>query len=152
MTNVAFSPWKGAVSAKTQANVAGEMRAILAALRAQTRGDVDPRSLKQLCRARRARNHFFPEGLFADPAWDILLDLFAAEVGQQRVTVSSACIAAAVPGTTALRYLEILSGHGLISRESDPLDRRRKFISLTPAASEALRSYFNSIPDEVAPI
>jgi hypothetical protein len=43
------------------------------------------------------REQFFGPDLFADPAWDILLDLYAARLEQQRVAVSSLCIAAAVP-------------------------------------------------------
>ena len=46
----------------------------------------------------------FGEGLFADPAWDIMLDLFAARIEGKDITVSSAGIAACVPPTTALRW------------------------------------------------
>jgi hypothetical protein len=42
------------------------------------------------------RARFFQEELFADPAWDMLLDLLQAEIAQHRVPVSSLCIAAAV--------------------------------------------------------
>lgn len=35
-------------------------------------------SIRALIRARRAREQFFPAGMFADPAWDMLLDLMAA--------------------------------------------------------------------------
>jgi hypothetical protein len=42
------------------------------------------------------------EDLFADPGWDILLDLYAARQEGKQVSVSSLCIAAAVPPTTAL--------------------------------------------------
>ena len=53
-------------------------------------------------RAPRLRSCYFAQDLFADPAWDMLLDLFQAEISQLRVPVSSLCIAAAVPATAAL--------------------------------------------------
>ena len=36
--------------------------------------------IRQLITARRARNHHFDRELFADPAWDILLEAFIAAV------------------------------------------------------------------------
>lgn len=96
-------------------------------------------------RARRIRDQFFVPALFADPAWDMLLDLFAAELEHGRVSVSSLCIAAAVPPTTALRWITTLTSHELIEREPDPLDRRRAHIKLTARAGIAMRGYFNAL-------
>jgi hypothetical protein len=53
----------------------------------------------------RLRSQHFVPALFADPAWDILLDLAAARIDGRMVAVSSLCIAAAVPATTALRWI-----------------------------------------------
>ena len=61
---------------------------------------------------------------------------------QRRVTVSSLCIAAAVPSTTALRWLKTLVDRGLLIRRADPTDLRRVYIELSPATSIALRRYF----------
>src|SRR3546814_5849017 len=55
--------------------------------------------VRALIRARRMRDQFFRSELFADPAWDMLLDLMAARLEHKRVSVSSLCIAAAVPVT-----------------------------------------------------
>ncbi len=52
------------------------------------------RDVREVIRARRLRDQFFERGLFEDPAWDMLLDLFAAELEQTQVSVSSLCIAA----------------------------------------------------------
>ena len=49
----------------------------------ETEGDVPPVSIDtvhKVIRARRLRARFFPEDLFADPAWDMLLDLLQAEL------------------------------------------------------------------------
>ena len=47
------------------------------------------------------------------------------------VSVSSLCIAARVPSTTALRWLTMLEKRGLIGRRADDYDRRRSFLFLT---------------------
>src|SRR5688572_19873572 len=54
------------------------------------------RRLESIIRHRRARQEHFPDGLFADPAWDILLNLALARHQQRRVCVSSLCIGAQV--------------------------------------------------------
>jgi hypothetical protein len=38
------------------------------------------RHLREVIKTRRMRDHYFDPGLFADPAWDILLDLLAARL------------------------------------------------------------------------
>ena len=80
-------------------------------------------------------------GLFEDPAWDMLLDLFAAELEGRQVLVSSLCIASAVAPTTALRWINKLIAVGLLERQPDTLDRRRAFVALTPRASTCLNDY-----------
>jgi DNA-binding MarR family transcriptional regulator len=91
------------------------------------------------------RARYFGENLFADPAWDMLLDLLQAEISQVRVPVSSLCIAAAVPATTVLRWLKTMVGQGLVVRRADPWDRRRVFVELAPETSHALRRYFAEV-------
>lgn len=94
---------------------------------------------------RRRRDQFFPAELFADPAWDMLLDLYAACREGRRVSVSSLCIAAAVPGTTALRWIGVLEDCGLVQDEPDVADRRRRFVGLTDAAFQAVAAYLATI-------
>ena len=106
---------------------------------------VSAETVRAVIRARRLRTRYFADDLFADPAWDMLLDLLQAEIAQLRVPVSSLCIAAAVPATTALRWLKTLVEEGLFVRRADPHDGRRVFVELAPDASRALRSYFAEV-------
>jgi len=78
----------------------------------------------------------------------MLLDLLQAEISQLRVPVSSLCIAAAVPATTALRWLKTMVQQGMFVRRADPHDGRRVFVELAPEASQALRRFFA----EIAPL
>ena len=106
---------------------------------------VDAEAVRAIIRARRLRSRFFSEELFADPAWDMLLDLLQAEIAQLRVPVSSLCIAASVPATTALRWIKTMTEQGLFVRRADPHDGRRVFVELAPAASDAMRRYFAEV-------
>jgi hypothetical protein len=99
---------------------------------------VDAGMIRSIIRARRLRDRFFRGGLFADPAWDMLLDLMAARLERNRVAVSSLCIAAAVPPTTALRWIKTLTEKGLFVRVADPADGRRVYIELSDEAARAL--------------
>jgi DNA-binding MarR family transcriptional regulator len=101
--------------------------------------------VRTVIRARRLRARYFAEELFADPAWDMLLDLLQAEIAQLRVPVSSLCIAAAVPATTALRWLKTMVSQGIFVRRADPHDGRRVFVELAPEASQQLRRYFAEV-------
>lgn len=134
-----------------QQQLAFEVRSTLAAIRAEYERRPDPRWLDQVMKARRLRR-LISAGLFADPAWDMLLELYAAELGQRRICVASLCLASGFPGTTAMRYIERLCSEGLICKENDPFDGRRKFVGLTPEGIRRLDSYMASIPSRVEPL
>lgn len=102
----------------------------------------DSRLLRRIIRQRQLRARFFDGGLFADPAWDMLLDLAAARAEHKRVSVTSLCIASGVPPTTALRWIGQLTAAGLVQRAEDDTDRRRAFIILTEPAADAMARYF----------
>ncbi len=104
-------------------------------------GAPTPGEIRAFLRARRLREQFLPADLFADPAWDMILDLMAARLAGQRVSVSSLCIAAAVPPTTALRWIRQLTERGVFARIDDPADGRRVFIELTDEAADALTAW-----------
>ncbi|TCJ38255.1 winged helix DNA-binding protein [Parafrankia sp. BMG5.11] len=102
----------------------------------------DPRLIRRIIAQRRARDKFFGPDLFADPAWDILLDLTAARAEHSRVSVTSLCIASGVPPTTGLRWISQMIEAGLLERIEDESDRRRAFIQLSDRAAEAMARYF----------
>lgn len=106
---------------------------------------VSAEAVRAVIRARRLRANHLPADLFADPAWDMLLDLLQAEIVQHRVPVSSLCIAASVPATTALRWIKNMTDSGVLKRRADPHDGRRVFIELSKQTSVALRHYFAEV-------
>ncbi|MBX3508359.1 MAG: MarR family transcriptional regulator [Parvibaculum sp.] len=100
------------------------------------------RMLIDLCAAR--QNHF-PDGLFCDPAWDMLLDLTYARLTGKRVSVSSLCIASRVPATTALRRIGDLVAEGLAMRVRDENDGRRVFVDLTDDGYARMLAYIEYV-------
>jgi DNA-binding MarR family transcriptional regulator len=105
---------------------------------------IEAKMLRDIIKTRRRRERFFAAELFADPAWDILLDLKAAAQEGQKVSVSSLCIAAAVPPTTALRWITAMTESGMLVRQQDPDDARRVFIDLSDDTNAKLDDYFAS--------
>ena len=105
----------------------------------------DPRLVRRVIQQRQARAEFFDGELFADPAWDMLLDLTAARADHTRVSITSLCIASGVPPTTALRWIGQMVEAGLFERVDDDTDRRRAFIQLSDKAADAMARYFVQI-------
>lgn len=112
----------------------------------------DPRLVRRIIRQRQTRAKFFDAELFADPAWDMLLDLTAARAEHIRVSVTSLCIAAAVPPTTALRWISQMVEAGLLERVEDESDKRRAFIALSDSAADAMARYFAELANDGAAV
>jgi DNA-binding MarR family transcriptional regulator len=91
-----------------------------------------------IARLRASRTHFLRPELFGEPSWDMLLDLYISHLEGRRICVSSLCIAARVPTTTALRYITALEFAGEIERRCDPADGRRFFLSLSDKTLAAM--------------
>jgi hypothetical protein len=94
--------------------------------------------------SRRRRSEILTTDLFADPAWDMLIDLFAAWGEGRRVSVSSVCMASGVPKSTALRWIPKMELEGLVRRWPDPRDARRTFIEITREAAVGVEDWLNA--------
>jgi DNA-binding MarR family transcriptional regulator len=99
------------------------------------------RFVDRLRRLRMRRNELVGSPLFRDPAWDMLLGLFAAHEQGQQVSVSSLCYASGVPQSTALRQIVRLETHGLVERRGDPADLRRSWVKASPRALAGIGSF-----------
>lgn len=101
--------------------------------------------VRHVIRTRRLRDRFFDSGLFADPAWDMLLDLYAAHLERREVSISSLCIAAATPPTTALRWIGLMTDANIFERRPDERDKRRHLVMLSDTALHAIDRYFAAL-------
>lgn len=101
-------------------------------------------------RVRVMRDNFFDPTLFGEPAWDILLDLYEAELSFRELGVNAVCAGARVPPTTGLRWLRTLELKGYIARRDDPMDARRTFILLTESGARAMMALFAAFDAELS--
>lgn len=93
---------------------------------------------RRLLAERRRRDRALGADLFGEPAWDILLLLFAAGEERLRYSVSDICMETPAPTTTAHRWLVALIERGLLVRVDDPRDGRRSHVYLSPDARRAM--------------
>lgn len=98
------------------------------------------RKARMLLLLRQSRTKFFDADLFGEPVWDMLLDLYVAYANGNQVRTSSLCIAAGVPHSTALRYIDAMEIKGLVRRTKVDQDNRLRMISLTQPAVIALEN------------
>ena len=112
-----------------------------------SRQDSPLEAVHAIYRERRRRKNFFPSDLFGEPAWDILLDLFASRLEGRLISVTSACIGSDVPLTTALRWLKQLEELGLIERTVSENDHRVTWVQLSDYGSQSMEEFFHTSPN-----
>lgn len=110
----------------------------------------EARFARLLLQQRRRREQALGSEHFADPVWDMMLDLFVARVAGEDVAMSSLVIGANVPQSTALRRIRMLVRQGGFIARADPHDGRRTFIALSDALFEALAVLLRAWRDAAA--
>lgn len=81
--------------------------------------------------ARRLREEVLGADLFSDPAWDIILDVYAASARGEKIQISSLSPMSGVPSSTARRWAHKLIKMGFLERERDARDHRLSYIRLS---------------------
>ena len=99
------------------------------------------RAAERILAKRRLRTHYFEDEMFGEPAFDLLLDLFAQDLAGRDTYTTSAAVASGAPLTTALRQIAMLVDRDWIVRDPDPNDRRRIRLRMTAAGSLRMRDY-----------
>jgi hypothetical protein len=103
------------------------------------------RLVEKVIKWRRYRARIFGAELFADPAWDLLLELYASHFAGVRVAVTALGVTV-IPATTALRWLSRLEKDGLIVRTQDPTDARRVWVDLSELGLRLISDQFEHFP------
>lgn len=80
---------------------------------------------------RGGREDVFGRDLFSDPAWDVLLELYAAKLADRRTSASDLAAAIGTPQSTTARWIAVLADRGLVALDSDRLEPGRLWIGLT---------------------
>jgi hypothetical protein len=107
----------------------------------------DEASLRELAlrlySARARRRKFFPESLFGEPAWDVLLALYGLAEGVSGLDMI--CENIRGPADWALRSIGYLENQGLVARDHWP---RGPVVQLTDEGREVLGSYLAGLSAE----
>lgn len=96
---------------------------------------------EQIRLSRDLRHKSFDRNLFGEPAWDILLTLYVIDSDQRRLSTRDLSKHANLALTTALRWLEYLEDQDLITRKTNPFDRRVVHVELSNKARMAMDHY-----------
>lgn len=96
---------------------------------------------RELLRRRHRREQLFGKAMFREPAWEMLVSLYAQQ-HDQRFTIASLSSHSGAPATTALRWIDYLEKRRLVRRRAHPTDARAFHVELTEEAQSSLDLYF----------
>lgn len=95
--------------------------------------------------SRRVRERFFEKKIFGEPAWDMLLELYAGELNDEKISTSNLILSSSSPSSTALRWIKHLEDSGLVIKKSSHLDGRVQYQKITRTGFDSMTKYFESI-------
>lgn len=89
-----------------------QLRALLPG---NAKGNIAEDHVLSLVSARRGRDALFGAHLFSDPAWDVILELYAARLGDRQVSVSGLARLIGAPKSVTARWIAVLVDAGIVS-------------------------------------
>jgi hypothetical protein len=105
---------------------------------------------RELLHQRRQRRRFFSTSMFGEPAWEMLLELFAQTPADKGMTVGRLISSADVPVSVGKRWIEYLERERMVFRDPDDSDDLETAIDLTREAEAKLASYIETIEAQTA--
>lgn len=104
--------------------------------------ELQNRARKILAR-RKERIAIFGSPIFGEPAWEMLLWLYAMDT-EARQSLSRLTELSGSSRSTAVRWIGYLEKKGWLTREPHPTDRRSAFIQLTSLGRRDLERYLSN--------
>lgn len=98
--------------------------------------------VRAVIKARQRRALIFAPTLFVDPAWELLLELYACVLEHQTPTIGQLTRSVGIPGSTVLRWLDTLDQQKLLTRQDDPSDSRKVRMGLSEIGKSRMDLYF----------
>jgi len=99
---------------------------------------------RRLIAERREREAMLGRDLFGEPAWDLLLELFAAHDEGRDVPLSALSRAGGVPVSTSLRWIAALGDEGKLVRLGSPSGGEREYVRLSAGTVDRMRGLLRS--------
>lgn len=98
---------------------------------------------------RRFQRSIFPDAVFRESCWDIMLLCFTGQLAGRQMCVKQIRIELDESNTSLLRRLQELEDAGMVRRERDDVDARRTIVRLTDEAAAAMSRYFKLIGTDI---
>jgi DNA-binding MarR family transcriptional regulator len=95
---------------------------------------------ESILRVRRSRERLFSRAMIGEPAFDLLLHLYV-RTQQGETSLNSLAKTAAIPYSSATRWITYLADKGLVERRRSESDRRVISVDLTPAGRAVLDEF-----------
>jgi len=103
--------------------------------------DPSVRQARHVLAMRAGRYDHFPDILFGEPAWDLLLQLYVAEAERRQLSTEQCLVVSTVPPGTTTRWIRLLIEQGLVAEEGGGT------IVLTAAARAALKAFLRQFAE-----
>lgn len=113
------------------------------------RASLTERQVAAILQLRRARAEIFGAELFTDPAWDVLLELFAAKLAGRKLKLVDLEIFG--PRSTLVRWAAVLEERGLVSCQLDGSEMRKLSLEITPLGAAKMSKLLRNLPGLLAP-
>jgi DNA-binding MarR family transcriptional regulator len=134
----AISP--GVRRRRRRKNAFEQLRALLSRKKLRRKIEITEDHIVSILIARRSRETMFGSNLFAEPAWDVLLELYAAMLGTRTMDVSDLATAIGVPRSTTERWVALLEARGFVARKNGTPGQSGSQVSLTEAGQARMKS------------
>ena len=105
------------------------------------------RTAESLLRLRQLRSDYVSSTLFAEPGWDMLLELYVIENSGSTTAASALLPHSPVAKSTKARWLDHLEELRLVRRRAHPLEPETEFVELTDEGIRELERYLRSISE-----
>jgi hypothetical protein len=102
--------------------------------------DPSVRQARHILAMRQIRHDYFPDMLFGEPGWDLLLQMFVAEAERRRLSVEQCLDLSTAPASTTMRWIRLLTDRGLVIEEAGS-------VILTAAARPALKAFLRQFAE-----
>lgn len=95
----------------------GQLKALLSRRRLRRRVQLTEDHILSILIARRGRQAVLGPNLFSEPAWDLLLELYAAKLGSRGMSPDDLARAIETPRSTTVRWIAVLDQRGLVASD-----------------------------------
>lgn len=116
-----------------------QLKSLLLPKNRRQRFEVTEDHILSIIIARRGREAVFGPNLFSEPTWDALLELYAARLGNRKVSLAELSRAIDTPLTTTGRWIALLEDRQLVAVETDTLVPGRQWVGLTDDGASKIK-------------